>query len=286
MWMKLFEPRIWRRIYVERMGEPLIYNVAALFHFAFGSVSKRVEYDCIPRQPYAYGILLAANHAKAHGLNRVTLVEFGVATGAGLLNICWIAAQVTRETGVDFDIVGFDSGEGMPPPIDYRDHPEKYFTGDFPMVSRQALIAALPPNARILFGPIGATLETAKASLQSPIGFVSVDVDYYSSTKACLGIFNWDPSCYLPSVPVYFDDVQDPDDNEYCGELLAIKEFNSETGHRKITPVNFLSRLRVFKHAVWHEQMYYAHILDHEHRSVMFNRKRRGAVVVLSNPQL
>jgi hypothetical protein len=51
--------------------------------------------------------------------------EFGVANGAGLLNMCEIAARVTRETGVGFRIVGFDAGTGLPQPIDYRDHPER-----------------------------------------------------------------------------------------------------------------------------------------------------------------
>lgn len=286
MWSKLLEKRIWRRIYVERLGEPLLYNVVGVFHLFFGSVTKKIEYDCVPRQPYAFGIMTAAKHAQSQGIGRLTIIEFGVAAGAGLLNMCAIAGMVTHETGVEFDIVGFDSGEGMPPPVDYRDHPEKYFTGDFPLVQRDGLLRALPPNARILFGPLPASLEEAKRQFTSPIGFVSVDVDYYWSAAECLGVFTWEPHRYLPSVPVYFDDVQDLDDNEYCGELLAIREFNQTATHRKLVPMNFLSRLRIFKHAVWHGQMFYAHVLDHEHRSVAYNKARRTTPTVLSNPNL
>jgi hypothetical protein len=286
MWNKLFEGRIWKRIYLERMGEPLIYNIASLFALLGGSVRTKIKYDCVPRQPYAFSILAAADHAKSYGIDKVTIVEFGVAAGAGLMNMCWIAEQVTRETGVRFDILGFDSGEGMPPPRDYRDHPEKYFTGDFPPVDRQALVDALPPNARIYFGPIDVSLQRAKSEIDSVIAFVSIDVDYYWSTRQCLEIFTWDAARYLPSVPVYLDDIQDVDDNEYCGEMLAVKEFNTENQSRKITVMNCLPHWQIFKNSVWQKQVHYAHILDHEFRTVAFNAKRRTSKVILSNPHL
>jgi len=286
MWNKLFERRIWNRIYVERMGEPLVYNIASLFALLGGSVRTKIKYDCIPRQPYAFSILAAADHAKSYGIDRVTIIEFGVAAGAGLMNMCWIAEQVTRETGVKFDILGFDSGEGMPPPVDYRDHPEKYFTGDFPPIDRQALLEALPSNAKIYFGPIDTSLEKARKEINSVIAFVSIDVDYYWSTRQCLEVLTWEPSRYLPSVPVYLDDIQDPDDNEYCGELLAVKEFNAGNDRRKITIMNCLPYWRIFKNSVWLKQVYYAHILDHEYRSLAFNAKRRTSKTVLTNPHL
>ena len=48
------------------------------------------------------------------GLESITAIEFGVAAGAGLLNICEIAKNLTKETGVKFKIYGFDTGAGMP----------------------------------------------------------------------------------------------------------------------------------------------------------------------------
>src|SRR6516225_7599284 len=46
------------------------------------------------------------------GIKTVSLVEFGVASGAGLTNIVEIAKKVTRCTGVEFTIYGFDTGQG------------------------------------------------------------------------------------------------------------------------------------------------------------------------------
>jgi hypothetical protein len=286
IWKKLAEPRIWRRIYIERLGEPIVYNFAALFVALFGSVRRKIEYDLILRHPYAFCIQEAADLAKKYGIPRVTLIEFGVANGAGLLNMCLIADLVGKETGIEFAIVGFDSGEGMPPARDYRDHPEKYFTGDFPVVDKAELLARLPANAEIIFGDIKSSLRTFENKLTAPVGVIAVDVDYYWSTKESLDVLLFASKKYLPMVYMYFDDVQDIDDNEFCGELCAIREFNLDAAHsaRRIAPANFLNELRIFKRAIWHKQIYLAHIFDHEYRSVPFIEQQRKDVRVLTNP--
>ncbi|MBR0875132.1 hypothetical protein JQ633_32565 [Bradyrhizobium tropiciagri] len=286
IWKKLLLGRIWKRIYVERLGEPLIYNLASIFVMLFGSTRSKIEYDVMPRHASAYSILAAADHAKSYGIKRLALLEFGVAAGAGLMNMCWIAERVTKETGVEFDIIGFDSGEGMPPPRDYRDHPEHYFTGDYPPIDKAALLKALPPNAKIYYGPIEQTLKQAEREITSTIGFISIDVDYFFSTEQSLEVLTWQPERYLPAVPMYFDDVAYIDHNRFCGELLAIDAFNDTHDLRKIAPVNFLPKYRIFKNALWHGQIYYAHILDHEFRGVAYNTTKRPKIAVLTNPYL
>jgi len=284
LWKKLLEPRIWQRIYRERAGEPVIYNIASLFILLFGSFRKRIEYDLVPRQPYAFCIQAAADEAKSAGIKKITLIEFGVAAGAGLLNMCWVADRVTKETGVEFEIIGFDGGEGMPPPRDYRDHPEKYFQGDFPVIDKNRLLELLPNNARIIFGNIKESIRAFE--LEHPIGFVSVDVDYFWSAEECLEVFTFPPENYLPRVYTYFDDVQDIDDNEFCGELLAIKQFNKASELRKIAVANCLANLRLFKTPVWLRQVYLTHIFDHQHRSIAFIRSKNKKTVILNNPYL
>jgi hypothetical protein len=149
------------------------------------------------------------------------------------------------------------------------------------------LLKALPPNAKIYFGPIEQSLQTARNEITSTIAFISIDVDYYWSAKQTLDIVTWDAGRYLPYVAVYLDDAQDVDDNEYCGELLAVKEFNLAHETRKIAIMNCLSQSRMFKNAVWHRQLFYAHILDHEYRTVVFNQKVRGSkILFLPNPYL
>jgi hypothetical protein len=194
---------------------------------------------------------------------------------------------VSKETGVQFAIVGFDSGEGMPPARDYRDHPEKYFTGDFPVTDKDKLVASLPANARIIFGSIKDSLATCAREIDSPIGFIAIDVDYYWSTKESLDVLLFDAHKYLPMVFMYFDDVQDIEDNAYCGELLAINEFNADPHPmRRLGRANFLSELRLFKRAIWHKQIYIAHVFDHPFRSVGYIAAQRNEARVLTNPYI
>ena len=85
----------------------------------------------------------------------------------------------------------------MPEPIDYRDHPEKYRKGDFPPLLLKE--SYLPKKCKIIFGSIQDTLKKFIRDLEkkeSKIGFVSVDVDYYTSTKECLNIFLIDKDSY------------------------------------------------------------------------------------------
>jgi hypothetical protein len=73
---------------------------------------SKVDFDLIVRPQHAFCLLTAADQAIKYGYKSVTALEFGVANGAGLQNICEVAALVTRATGVEFQIAGFDTGQG------------------------------------------------------------------------------------------------------------------------------------------------------------------------------
>jgi hypothetical protein len=213
----------------------------------------------------------------------VTAVELGVGSGTGLLNLCQLAAQIERITGVHFHIVGFDTGTGMPPPTDYRDHPELYAGGDYAM-DREALAAALPPDVRLILGDLSRTMDDFVAGMTSeaPLCFATLDVDFYSSARHALKLFTGPPDCYFPYVNVYVDDVALPTHTRYAGELLAISEFNDAHEFRKLEPDRFLMHSRVFKHAEWMAHMYKLHVLDHPRR----NDVTRSGGVRVANPYL
>lgn len=281
---RLSERRIWHKLYLERLSEPLHLNFISFFIFLFGSFRKKVSYDLVLRPQHAYGLLEAADKAKKYGFKRISVVEFGVANGAGLMNIIEIAKKVTEATQIEIDVYGFDTGEGMPPPIDYRDHPEYYNTGDFPM-NRALLEEKTKGKATLLFGSIRETLMPfiATLSADAPLGFVSVDVDYYSSTKEVLELFKAEAHRFLPLTYVYFDDIFMSHHNDKCGELLAIKEFNENTALRNLSYHAFFVNTRLFKNAIWVKQLYFLHVLDHEQR---FKTKRNRKAQVLDNPYL
>ena len=285
--MRFYRGYDYSRLLYERLTEPLHLNMVAAFVKVFGSFRAKVAFDLTERRAYAYGLLKAADLAKARAIKKVTAVEFGVASGGGLLAMCRLADQVTRCTGVQFDIVGFDIGNGLPPPLDYRDHPDLWIAGDYPMPDRGALLRSLPANAKIIFGPIAETAPDFMESLSadSPLGFVSIDVDYYSSAKDCLKILTHpDPNRYLHLTVCYFDDMVDESSNSWCGELLAIDEFNAAQELRKLQVDRMLRSRRIFKNASWLDQLYLLHVLDHP--LMQASQPRRASTIQVANTSL
>ncbi|HEV7692926.1 MAG TPA: hypothetical protein VGO52_18975 [Hyphomonadaceae bacterium] len=259
--------RSWEDRLYGALNAPLHVIASAAFADMVGSLRTKIAFDRFERAPYAFGILRAADLAAEMGVRRIAAIEFGVASGKGLLSMCRIAEAVSKLTGVGIDVIGFDTGKGMPPALDYRDHPESYAQGDFAMPDPDQLRASLPPFAQLIIGDIEETAQRFLEQSDSVIGFAAVDVDYYSSAVSCLSMLKGPPGRYLPIVPVFFDDVILDAHNPWCGELLAIEEFNQLGDKRKIAPFTALASKRVLKSASWIAQMYALHVLDHPTRS-------------------
>jgi len=235
--------------------------------FPIGSVETKVRYGIFDRAHYAYGVYAAADLAKRLGLSAISVIEFGVAGGRGLLALERIAAEIGTAMGITIHVAGFDSGEGMPSPSDYRDLPHVWEKGYYKM-DVPKLKAQLSPNTELVLGNIADTVVSWIP--KGPIGFVGMDVDYYTSTLDALRLFEGrDPHTYLPRTYCYFDDIIWPEaacHNEYVGQLLAIREFNEAHEHLKLCPIHMLRhmlRSTQPQEIAWHEQMYVLHDFKH-----------------------
>jgi len=250
---------------VRLLAQPGRIVQAVLRRTPIGSYSFRCSLDLYPRPHYAYGIQQAAILAKRLNVPRISALEFGVAGGQGLVEMARMADFASKATGVSVDVYGFDRGEGLPKPHDFRDLPYIWQEGEFSM--DLVALRRKVPSAKLIIGDIE---ETTKTFLHSdkvaPVGFVSIDVDYYSSTTAALQLFCDGPNYFLPRVFCYFDDTVGDDDQiiqcEYVGELRAIKEFNDSMDNIKIAPINGLSAKRAIE-APWNDLIYVAHFFDH-----------------------
>jgi hypothetical protein len=234
-----------------------------------GDFRQREASGLIPRANYAYGMLRAADLARFLGKKAATVCEFGVATGDGLVNMIELAELIRAETGVELRVVGLDTGAGLPGIGDYRDHPEIWSAGDFPMTNTDALMKRIAGRAELIFGDIKDTVGGFAASLteDAPLGFVSIDVDIYSGTKSALQALLGRPELYTPAISLYCDDVRFFFANKWCGELLAIEEFNQTNALRKIDQDRSLPCGRRFATESWYPSMFTCHILDHELRA-------------------
>jgi hypothetical protein len=223
-----------------------------------------LERGLASRPHYLWGLLFAAHTALPLQIGSVTAIEFGVAGGNGLLALEQAAKLTTELTGVRVETFGFDTGTGMPPPTDHRDVPWGIREGYFPMNER-ALRARLT-DAQLVLGPVAETVPSwIGESDHAPIGFISFDLDYHSSTVQAFGLFDGSPARLLPRVACYFDDLFGYGGSDFNGERAAIAEFNEAHEQRKLGKIHGLRyELPAAVHAhAWHEQLYLAHLFEH-----------------------
>jgi hypothetical protein len=212
------------------------------------------------RRHYAQSVAIALFEGICCGHPSITIAEFGVFTGDGLLSLCKAASFFREEFDYDIRVLGFDNGTGLPAPVDYRDHPEMWSKGGFNVgINLDPLRQKLPDFATLIIGDVGDRVSDAhRAFTDAPLAFAAIDVDYYSSTKRLMPVFEFEPACYLPGTPLYFDDVRQALLwNSWCGEELAIKEFNEEHAMRKIE----------LKESFKIPRLYVLHVLDHPLRT-------------------
>jgi hypothetical protein len=252
------------RGWLQLMLDPLRHKQARVRASRSASLAERIEWETLPRTHFGYGVHRACVQAKALGINTISVMEFGCAGGSGLVELENMAEAAAREVGVGVEVFGFDIGEGLPPPQGARDLPYAWKAGQFKMD-----IPALKARLRFATLVLGDVRQTVRNFLQreqaAPIGFISFDLDYYSSTVFALGILEGDLKKLLPRVYCYFDDIIGPDQelhSEFAGELLAIGEFNARNEARKIAPIHGLAHKRIFP-AAWNDSMFVLHAFEH-----------------------
>lgn len=226
------------------------------------SVRTKAKWDVSPRPPYLVGVLRAADEAARLGISEISVIEFGVAGGEGLLALQEIADAVEAETKLRIVVYGFDTGKGLPDSGgDFRDHPDCWKSGDFPM-DVLLLKQFLSSRSTLVLGDVADSVPAfVEKTQRSPIGFIAVDLDLYSSTRAALQILTIPGKLMLPHVPIYFDDVAELHSHRFAGELLAIDEFNAANDTVKIDQWRGISDNRVFPEKGWLKRMYLAHDL-------------------------
>lgn len=230
-----------------------------------GSNLERLMQDPLFRWKahYIWGVFQGCALAKVLGYRRVSVIEFGVAAGAGLLRLERISERAEDLIGIEIEVYGFDTGMGLPKPQDYRDTPNLWLDGQYPM-DVEALSSRIR-KASLQLGAIKHTLSAFLQNAHAPVAFAAIDVDLYNSAKDVLRLFEAPHDRLLPRIVCYFDDIIGDTFCDYNGERLAIAEFNAGHPMRKICPIYGLKHFvpSRHRHTYWPECMYLAHIFDH-----------------------
>ncbi len=224
---------------------------------------QRLAIGAVERPHYGYCVYHSAKLAKRLGYERISVIEFGVAGGNGLVNLEYHVEEVSKIWGIEIEIYGFDTGEGLPKPVDYRDLPYYWQDSFFKMD-----ISKLQPRLKKAQLVLGNITKTAKDFFEvykpAPIAAIMYDLDYYSSTVAALEMFDADDTFFLPRIFCYFDDIIGSEMeayNDYIGVRLAINEFNQNNQMKKLGKAYHLLTRKLPE--TWYNQIYIYHNFSH-----------------------
>lgn len=188
----------------------------------------------LPRMHYAASIYGAAFEAKELGYDSISVIEFGVAGGNGLVCCEFHAREVSRLLNIKIEVYGFDTGEGLlESNAGFKDMLHIWEYGSYRM-DYEKLKERLS-YAKLVIGDVNDTGRDFFTKYRpAPVGCMLIDVDRYSATVPILKMLDEDNSRFLPRVYMYFDDIVP--EYEFSGETLAIKEFNQSHEMIKISP--------------------------------------------------
>jgi hypothetical protein len=235
----------------------------AIRRLGIGSYPFRLSIGAVVRPNYAFLVYQAAQLAARLGQPRVSVLEFGVAGGAGLLALEYHAERVEKLFPVKIDIYGFDTGRGLPEAVDYRDL-QYHWKPRFYEMNVPSLKARLK-RAELILGDVRETVgRFFKEHNPPPIGAISLDLDFHSSTVMALRLLDADPHHFLPRAICYFDDTIGSHTElygDFTGVRLAINDFNGCHEKTKLTPLYYLRATPVAPE--WHHKMWSLHLFDH-----------------------
>lgn len=241
-----------------------IKHTCGIFDYDFAVLYK---YQMIVRPHYAYCMLNAAILAMRLGKTKISVIEFGVAGGNGLLAAEYLAEKIEKHLNgaIEFEIYGFDTGEGLPEPEGKEDLPYWFEANQYKMDVER--LKGRLTRAKLILGNVKDTSEDFfKNNDPAPVGAMFYDMDYHSSTRDCFKLFDEDDidRFFLPRLYLYMDDVIGMDIemySEFNGQLLAIKEFNERSDGIKIHLNQNLIPKSGFDAKY---QIYYAHLFNHK----------------------
>jgi hypothetical protein len=228
------------------------------------------------RPNYGYCLWHGARLGLRLGYQRISVIEFGVAGGNGLLALESDAERIGKEFNIKIDVYGFDTGQGLPTVTDYRDMPYRFQEGMFAMDFEK--LSTKIKYAKLVIGDVKDTVKTFIEKYNpAPIAAVMNDMDLYSSTVESFKLFENESKFFLPRIFTYFDDITgwvgDEYYNDYTGERLALAEFNNKHKMMKFSPQYHL--LAQFRKVPWYMQIYVLHLFDHPEYNSFVSIKNR-----------
>ena len=185
-------------------------------------------------KPHYESILYeACLEAKKLGINQVSVIELGVAGGAGIVSLEKYKKKIEKVLDINIKIYGFDMGSGLPKIEADEDLPFLWRKGLY-NIDKAALEKKV--NSKIFYGDVKNTVDDFVKINKNNICCIFFDLDLYTSTINFLNQIPKIKKHLLPRVLCYFDDVYVFENyiNQFNGVFKAIDEFNKNFSEFKL----------------------------------------------------
>jgi hypothetical protein len=206
-------------------------------------VGRAAQYDHLPA-------------ALAYSLNKhkersrpLTYWEFGTGSGNTLQRALAVLAEYK-----DSSVVLFDSFKGLPPPTGAHDAHVTWRAGDFAFsvdYIKGVIKKTGYPLSRVRFVEgffeVSLTQALANELRDTPPAFVTLDLDYYSSTRTALSFLQ---PLLASGCNVFFDDLWSFDGHPDRGQLKALHEFNTNNKRGQLV-TNTIFNDRIYSYFNW-----------------------------------
>jgi len=217
------------------------------------------------RPHYETLIYETSKNAIKLGFKEINVIELGVAGGNGIKSILKYKRKIEKILNIKINIIGFDTGTGLPNSDLKQDLPYFWKHGDYRNNNLKDLEKE-DNSIKIYEGNISSTIDKYILENKSKIGLIFFDLDLYSSTKLFLDKIEElsQNKLLLPRVFCYFDDlfVADYTLNDINGEPLAIEEFNAQSKNIKLGKT--FDHITDFKFPLAKGQIYTLHDFENE----------------------
>tara|TARA_E500000178_G_scaffold320314_1_gene343329 strand:+ start:2719 stop:3567 length:849 start_codon:yes stop_codon:yes gene_type:complete len=224
-----------------------------------------LKFPCF-RPHYESLIYEASKNAIKLGFKEINVIELGVAGGNGIRSILKYKRKIEKILDIKINIIGFDTGTGLPNSDLKEDLPYFWKHGDYKNNNLKDLEKE-GNHIKIYEGNISSTIDDYIIENKSKIGLIFFDLDLYSSTKLFLDKIQElsEKKLLLPRVFCYFDDlfIADYTLNDINGEPLAIEEFNAK--YKKIKLGKTFDHITDFKFPLAKGQIYTLHDFENEY---------------------
>ena len=185
-------------------------------------------------KPHYESILYeACLEAKKLGIHQVSVIELGVAGGAGIVSLEKYKKKIEKVLDINIKIYGFDMGSGLPKIEADEDLPFLWRKGLY-NIDKAALEKKV--NSKIFYGDVKNTVDDFVKINKNNICCIFFDLDLYTSTINFLNQIPKIKDHLLPRVLCYFDDVYVFENyiNQFNGVFKAIDEFNKNFSEFKL----------------------------------------------------